>query len=85
MRNQVAAVVGSLAYLFVVEQLLVALRPGVGRWLPGGANAAVLQLGDVATTRGDLLPPWGGALLLVAYAVVLSVLAARLTLRRDQV
>lgn len=84
-RNQVAAVVGALAYVFVVEQLLVALLPDVGRWLPGGASAAVLQLGDLATTRGDLLPPAGGALLLVAYAVGLSLLAARLTLRRDLV
>jgi len=82
-RNQVAAVVGALAYLFVVEQLLVALLPDVGRWLPGGANAAVLRLGDIATTRGDLLPPAGGVLLLLAYAIGLSVLAARLTLGRD--
>ncbi|MBC7638214.1 MAG: ABC transporter permease [Rhodoferax sp.] len=82
-RNQIAAVVGSLAWIFIVEQLLVALLPQVGRWTPGGASSAVLQLGDLATTRGDLLPVWGGALLLVAYAVVLSLLAARLTLRRD--
>lgn len=82
-RNQVAAVVGSLAYLFVVEQLLVLLLPEVGRWLPGGAVAAVLQLGALATTRGTLLPVWGGVLLLVAYAAALSLLAARLTLRRD--
>ena len=82
-RNQIAAVVGALAWTFLVEQLLVALLPEVGRWTPGGATSAVLQLGDLATTRGDLLPVWGGALLLVAYAVVLSVVAARLTLRRD--
>jgi len=82
-RNQIAAVVGSLAWIFIVEQLLVALLPKVGRWTPGGASSAVLQLGDLATTRGDLLPVWGGALLLVAYAVVLSLLAARFTLRRD--
>jgi hypothetical protein len=82
-RNQIAAVVGALAWTFIVEQLLVALLPEVGRWTPGGASAAVLQLGDLATTQGDLLPVWAGALLLVAYAVVLSVVAARLTLRRD--
>ena len=82
-RNQIAAVVGALAFVFVVEQLVVALLPEVGRWLPGGATAAVLQLGDLATQRGELLPVWGGALLLVAYAVVLSVVGARSTLRRD--
>ncbi len=82
-RNQIAAVVGSLAWFFIFEQLLVALLPSVGRWTPGGASSAVLQLGDLATTRGELLPIGGGALLLVAYAVVLSLAAARLTLRRD--
>ena len=82
-RNQIAAVVAALAWMFIAEQLLVALLPEVGKWTPGGASSAVLQLGDIATTRGDLLPVWGGALLLVAYAVVLSALAARITLRRD--
>ena len=82
-RNQVAAVVAALAWTFIVEQLLVALLPARGRWTPGGAASAVLQLGEVATTRGDLLPVWGGALLLVGYAVVLSVVGAMVTLRRD--
>ena len=82
-RNQIAAVVVALAWTFLVEQLLVALLPEIGRWTPGGAASAVLQLGDVATTRGDLLPVWGGAVLLVVYALVLSGVGARLTLRRD--
>ena len=82
-RNQIAAVVGALAWTFIAEQLLVALLPSVGRWTPGGASNAVLQLGEVATTRGELLPVWGGALLLVAYALVLSLAGSLLTLRRD--
>jgi hypothetical protein len=82
-RNQIAAVVGALAWTFIAEQLLVALLPSVGRWTPGGAANAVLQLGDVATTRGELLPVWGGAVLLVTYALVLSLAGSLLTLRRD--
>lgn len=82
-RNQIAAVVGALAWTFIAEQLLVALLPSVGRWTPGGAANAVLQLGEVATTRGELLPVWGGALLLIGYALALAALGARLTLRRD--
>jgi len=82
-RNQIAAVVGALAWTFIAEQLLVALLPEVGRWTPGGAVSAVLQLGDLATTRGELLPVWGGAVLLVVYAIVLSALGAASTLRRD--
>ena len=82
-KNQIAAVAGALAFTFIVEQLLIALRPEIGRWTPGGASSAVLQLGDLVTTRGDLLPVWGGVLVLLAYAAVLSAIAARLTLRRD--
>ena len=82
-RNQIAAVVITLAWVFILEQILVALVPEVGRWTPGGGTAAVLQLGDLATTRGDLLPVWGGALLLLAYAAVFSVAGALVTLRRD--
>ena len=82
-KNQIAAVVGALAFTVIVEQLLIALLPDVGKWTPGGASGAVLQLGDLATTRGELLPVWGGVLVLLAYAAVLSAIAARLTLRRD--
>lgn len=82
-RNQVAAVVLALAWSFVVDSLLVALLPAIGKWTPGGAVNAVLQLGDLATRRGSLLPVWGGALLLVGYAALFSVLGARTTLRRD--
>jgi ABC-2 type transport system permease protein len=83
-RNQIAAVVAALAWIFVVESLLIALLPEIGKWTPGGATSAVLRLGDVATQgRGDLLPVWAGVLLLVAYALALSVAGARLTLRRD--
>lgn len=82
-RNQIAAIIVALAWTFVAESLLVALLPKIGRWTPGGAANAVLQLGDLATRRGGLLPVWGGALLLAGYAIVLAVLGTRLTLRRD--
>jgi hypothetical protein len=78
--NQVAAVVIALVWTFVVEALIVALLPSVGRWLPAGANNAILQ----GSRRGaDFLPVWGGALVLIGYAVVLALVAARTTLRRD--
>jgi ABC-2 type transport system permease protein len=82
-RNQIASVVGALVWLLVAEQLLVALLPGIGRWTPGGATAGLLQLGTSATTHGDLLPAWAGGLVLLAYATVIGLLAAAVTLRRD--
>jgi hypothetical protein len=83
-RNQIAAVVLSLVWIFVAEALLIALLPDVGRWTPGGATNAVLQLGSAPLAGGDaLLPVWGGALLLAVYAAAFSAAGAALTLRRD--
>jgi ABC-2 type transport system permease protein len=82
-RNQIAAIVISLAWLFLAEQLLVALFPAVGRWTPGGATAGALQLGPLATTRGALLSGWAGSLVLIAYTATLAVLAARRLTRHD--
>lgn len=82
-RDQVAAVVGTLVWLLAAEQLLVSLLPAIGRWTPGGAAAGLLQLGRSATTHGDLLPVWAAVLVFVAYAVVFGLLARTLILRRD--
>ncbi|MEO6822537.1 MAG: hypothetical protein ABI468_08905 [Candidatus Nanopelagicales bacterium] len=80
-RNQVAAVVGALVWVVLVEALLVSLLPRVGKWLPGGALQAVLQATGFGNTA--FLPVWGGVLLLLAYAAILAALAAATTLRRD--
>jgi hypothetical protein len=83
-RNQIAAIAFSLAWVFLAEQLLIALLPDVGRWTPGGATAAILQLGEVAVVRdGELLPVWGGVVLLLVYAGAFSAVGAALTMRRD--
>lgn len=79
-RNQIAAIVGALVWVMLVEALLVSLLPEVGRWLPGGAAAAMLQ---TAPLRGDLLPAWAGTLLFVGYGVAFSALAMTTTVRRD--
>jgi hypothetical protein len=81
--NQIAAIAGSLAWLMVVEQIVIALYPAIGRWTLGGASAAVLQLASVTTTRGSLLPVWGAAALLAAYAAAVAWVATRSTLTRD--
>lgn len=80
--NQIAAIAGSLAWLMVVEQIVIPLYPAIGRWTLGGASAAVLQLGSV-TTRGSLLPVWAAAALLAAYAAAVAWVATRSTLTRD--
>lgn len=86
LRNQVAAILIAVVWVLLVEALIVAFLPAVGRWLPGGAANAVLQAGvDSGTGAGSLqlLPVWGGAAVLLAYGVVFAALAAATTLRRD--
>jgi ABC-2 type transport system permease protein len=78
-RNQVAAVVGTLLWVLVVEGALPALlnAPTMAKWLPGGAAAALTSPG------GPYLSIWAGGLLLAGYALVMAAVGSRLTLRRD--
>lgn len=79
-KNQVAAIVGSLVWIFLGEALLLQLLPQVGKWLPGGAVGAMM---GASATSGRLLPFWAGALLFAAYIVVISIAGVLLTERRD--
>jgi ABC-2 type transport system permease protein len=80
LRNQVAAVVvGLLWWSQGVERVLTGIlhQPGLERWLPKGAAAALTAPGD------GTLPMWAGALVFAAYGLVLALLGARLVARRD--
>jgi len=82
-RNQVAAVVLTLGFLFGVEPLLAVIpwiRDHLYRFLPGGAANALTQ---VTQSRVDLLEPWQGGLLLAGYGFAFAGLGALLTIRRD--
>jgi len=77
-RNQAAAIVGALAWIFVVEQLVIGVMSGLGKWLPASAAAALGR----APEKG-LLGMAAGAAVLLGYAAVLALAATRLTMRRD--
>jgi ABC-2 type transport system permease protein len=78
-RNQVAALVGTLVWVLVVEGLLLSLlhAPSLGKWLPSAAAAAITSPG------GAYLSRWGGTLLLAGYALALALVGTRLVVRRD--
>jgi ABC-type transport system involved in multi-copper enzyme maturation permease subunit len=76
-RHQVAAAVGALVWLFVGEQLVGALVPGVARYLPAHAANAVFA-GDPA-----LLAPLAGGLVLVAWTAAALLSGAVVMDRRD--
>lgn len=82
LRNQIAAVVGALVYLLVVEQIISAV-PVIRdyyKWFPGGANTA---LTGGFQPNVHLLQQYQGGLLLVAYGLVFAILGTWLAVRRD--
>jgi ABC-2 type transport system permease protein len=77
-RNQVFAVVGLIAWLMIVDNLLRGLLPEVGRYTPTAASASI-----VADPADYLLGPAAGGLLLLGYLVAFVVGGALLVARRD--
>ena len=78
-RNQVAALVGVLVWVVVVEGLLLSLvhAPGLGRWLPSAAAAALTNPGGAHLSR------WVGGLVFAAYGLAFALAGTRFVVRRD--
>jgi ABC-type transport system involved in multi-copper enzyme maturation permease subunit len=85
-RNQIAALVGALVWVMVIDPLIQGLLPDVGKYTPAGAASSLTNAVGFDTSGFDadaFLPMWAGGLLLLGYAVVLLVVASRLTVTRD--
>ncbi len=84
-RNQIGAVSGLLAYMFVVEPILSAIpaTEGVFKFLPGGAASALYTYAQPGVSSRNLLEPIAGGLLLTGYAVVLAAVAYFVSTRRE--
>lgn len=86
-RNQMLAIVGALVYLFVVDPLLLALWPEIGKYLPSGLITAMLSINVDAPELGfdtsNYLPPLEATGFLVLYGVVFAGIAVATSLRRD--
>ena len=89
LRNQIVALLLSIGLAWIAEPIIalvlnVAHAGDVAKYLPSQATDSLVS---PPTTSGDLtvalLPWWGGALVLLAYAALSGGLGARLTLRRD--
>jgi len=81
LRNQVAAIVASLVYLYVIEPIVasIGVLQAAYKWLPGGAARAI----TTSFQAPELLQPWQGALLLLGYGLLAAVLGTFLAVRRD--
>lgn len=80
-RNQIAAIVGALVWVMLIEAIFIAVLPSVGKWMPAGAASGMLQAR--ALDGASYLEPVQGGLLLLAYAVVLAAVAAATTNKSD--
>jgi ABC-2 type transport system permease protein len=79
-RNTVTAIIGALVWVGVIELgILQPLLPALAKWLPTGAGVAL----TTAAASPSLLPPAAAALVLVGWAVLVSLVASRITLRRE--
>lgn len=83
MRNQVAAVVLVLVFLFVIDPVITAVAEGYAKFSLTGLGTS-MSGGSAEDVQGsDLLPFGVAALIWAAYTVALAVAASVLTTRRD--
>jgi hypothetical protein len=84
LRNQIAAVLVAVGFVFLIDPLLgLALNQldlqGVAQYTVSNASTALVS----GYTTGDLLPWWAGGLVMLAYGLVIAVLAWLTSARRD--
>lgn len=80
-RNQIAAIVGALVWVMIIEAVFIAILPNVGKWMPAGAASSMMQAR--ALDGAKYLDPVPGAFLLLAYAILFAVIATLTTNKRD--
>jgi ABC-2 type transport system permease protein len=79
-RNTVAAIVGALIWVMVIElAILQPLVPSIAKWLPTGAGVALTTF----DANDSLLPPAVAALVLLGWVAVVALTATRFTLGRE--
>jgi hypothetical protein len=77
-RSQVGGIIGLLVWGFVIENLLFAFVPSVGRFAPVHAQNSLMGL-----TSAHLLSAAAGGAVLVAWTAALAVAGGVLAARRD--
>jgi ABC-2 type transport system permease protein len=78
-RSQLPTLIGIMAWTLIAEGAIISLAPGVGRFLPGGAQSSIVRDFDT----GDPLSTPLGYLLFAGWIAAASVLAVSLMRRRD--
>lgn len=80
-RNTMASIIGGLVWVGVIGLAIVEPSlPAVGKWLPSPASKALTNPGQGGH---GLLSPAVAALVLIAWGAALSLVASRVTIRRE--
>jgi len=82
-RNPTGAITAALLWITLAEGVTAGLLRDLSQWLPNASLLALAYSPGRMTTNAQLLPQWAGAVVLAAYAVVLALLAAATSVRRD--
>ena len=83
-RNQIAAVVGVLVWMLVVENLLRGLAPSWGRWLPFNGSRFFIDGHSAAALGSSGLSWWAGGIVFALYLIA-AVVGGTVMLRRTDV
>ena len=81
--NQVAALIVSLGWFLVVENIIGAIWNGTTKWLPSGAAEAAASVTQRANSGVVLLQWWQGSLLILAYGLFFAIVGSAVLTRRD--
>jgi len=81
--NQVAAIVVSLGWFLIVENIIEGIWSGTTRWLPSGAARAAASVSSGGRHDVSLFAWWQGAILILVYGLVFAILGSVLLTKRD--
>jgi len=79
-RNQVAAIVGALVWLVVIENLIALLLPSAAKWLPGMSSTALV---GASIPNAHLLSMWSGGIVFASYCVAFAIVGGVVASKRD--
>lgn len=78
LKDQVAALLVGIGWTLVIDTVATSAAPGVGKFFPGGAEAALMR-----QQTEDLLSAGAGGLVLLAYVALFAAAGTYLVRRRD--
>ena len=81
--NQVAAIVVSLGWFLILENIIGGIWPGTVKWLPSGAALAASNVSAGTREQIFLFTWWQGSLLILAYGLVFAAIGSLVLARRD--